>query len=103
MTIDIAYIIGPVAASIITGGVAIRTNHHVNAVREEVKTNHGKRNGEYIEEIHAKMGVLATALTDHTLDDTRHFTELSRLIGPRPKLKRHWARTAFALLVMLFR
>lgn len=49
----------------------------------EVRTNHGKRNGQYIED-------LATWAEAHTAQDAQQFAELREALGlaPRPYIRR---------------
>jgi hypothetical protein len=52
-------------------------------VHREVRTNHGKRNGEYVEE-------LAAWAQHHTEQDAENFAELRAALGMPPKP--YWAR-----------
>jgi hypothetical protein len=51
-----------------------KTRRGVTAVHDEVRTNHGKRAGEYLENVDA----LLTLFAEHTAQDERNFNELRR-------------------------
>lgn len=73
-----------VAAAAI-GGFATSTAAFISSKRThaEVRTNHGKRNGQYIED-------LAAWAEFHTEQDAKQFAELRTALGlaPRPFVKR---------------
>jgi len=58
VTFDYGYLVG----AIVGGGAAIYAAKASHDVKKEVKTNHGKRHGEYVEEIAAQVASTQTEL-----------------------------------------
>lgn len=79
--------LGAVAVALITRSNR-KTRRAVEDVHAEVRTNNGKRAGEYIEDVPTvlamglrNMGqVLADALADHTASDAENFEELRTMM-----------------------
>lgn len=52
----------------------------IDDVHDEVRTNHGKKNGEYIEQLVSGQAIQSALLVTHTRQDDERFAELKALL-----------------------
>jgi hypothetical protein len=71
--LGVVEIVGTIILAV--GGIyAARVGRSVKAVHEEVRTNHGKRAGEYLEMVPDMMKLLA----EHTVQDADQFGQIAK-------------------------
>jgi tetrahydromethanopterin S-methyltransferase subunit G len=90
--------VGEIAAAIILGVCGIvaavqgrKQSKKIEAVHEEVRTNHGRRLGQRVEELGEDVGALLGLFAEHADHDTRNFKALEqRLDRLDAKVESNW-------------
>lgn len=91
-TVTAAIVMGVCAvAAAVPGAIAAR---RVNKVHDEVRTNHGLRQGDYVELTAMVVGELKTAFTEHVEVDKASFDALT---AGQAEIRAEQARVAGAL------
>lgn len=78
LTLIFVAMIGSVPALLALGLKDRRDKRRNRELHDEVKTNHGKRLGQYVEDTAAGMGTLGLILLQHTQADEEKFEALNR-------------------------